>query len=382
MARGTIITRVSKDGTKRYATVLRINGRQQWRTWDKKREAEHYLDNLSPDVRDHTYREIKPATFKEYVDHWQETELIPQNFKPSTYGGYRSVIEHHLLPEFKNYPIGAISSAEINSFKAKLLKADLNGKTVRNVLILLGKILEQAVNEDYLRRSPMKAVELPKIDKEQKGRTLKPDEIRSILKACDGDIHTMVATAIATGMRRSEQFALDWENVDWEKNTISVRRALYWKYGKYHGKQKGERSYTFTAPKSKKSIRDIDISPELRKELRELYLKGGRKGLIFCTSNGTPYSPENIAKRSFGEVLIRAEAQRVKDGIPPIGHVRWHDLRHTFGSLKIHQGEKIYDVMRWMGHSSIEVTIGIYCHEIESRNPEAAAKTDAMIFGS
>jgi integrase len=64
--------------------------------------------------------------------------------------------------------------------------------------------------------------------------------------------------------------------------------------------------------------------------------------------------------------------------LPAIGKVRWHDLRRTFGSLKIDQGENIYYVVRQMGHSSIQVTIDIYGHHLESRNPQAAAKTDAM----
>ena len=50
MARGTILAVTLKDGTKRYKTIIRINGKQQWRTWYKKRDAENYLDDLSPEV--------------------------------------------------------------------------------------------------------------------------------------------------------------------------------------------------------------------------------------------------------------------------------------------------------------------------------------------
>jgi integrase len=64
-----------------------------------------------------------------------------------------------------------------------------------------------------------------------------------------------------------------------------------------------------------------------------------------------------------------------------VGPVRFHDLRHTYGSMKIDQGENIYDVQRWMGHSSIQVTIDIYGHPLTDRGQEAAAKTDAVLFG-
>jgi integrase len=92
-------------------------------------------------------------------------------------------------------------------------------------------------------------------------------------------------------------------------------------------------------------------------------------------------NPDNFVKRNLRRMLDKAEEQRVKDGLPAIRKVRWHDLRHTFGSLKIDQGEDLLYVSRQMGHSSIQVTADIYAHQIRARRPGAAAKTDAMIFG-
>jgi len=65
-----------------------------------------------------------------------------------------------------------------------------------------------------------------------------------------------------------------------------------------------------------------------------------------------------------------------------LGRVRFHDLRHTFGALKIEQGENVYYIQRQMGHSSVQVTIDVYGHLLESRKPDAAAKTDAFLFGA
>jgi integrase len=91
--------------------------------------------------------------------------------------------------------------------------------------------------------------------------------------------------------------------------------------------------------------------------------------------------PDNFVKRDFAAVLRKAEAQRKKDGLPEIGKVRWHDLRHTFGSLKLDQGEDVVYVSKQMGHSSVQVTLKVYAHQIRAKRPEAAAKTDAVIFG-
>ena len=64
------------------------------------------------------------------------------------------------------------------------------------------------------------------------------------------------------------------------------------------------------------------------------------------------------------------------------GKVRFHDRRHTFGALKIEQGENPYYIQRQMGHSSIQVTFDIYGHLLRSRKPEAAVRTDNLLFGS
>jgi integrase len=229
----------------------------------------------------------------------------------------------------------------------------------------------------------MIGVDKPKVHREQKGRALKPDEIQSILSACDEEFRPMFATAVATGMRRGELFGLDWEHVDFENSVIKVRRELYWKHGKYFDRKEGEPAFTFVTPKSKQSVREIDLSPELRKQLLELQMRNGRpQGLVFSTSKGTPLNPENVINRDLARTLNRAEAMRQEAGLPPIGDFRWHDLRHTFGSLKIDQGEDLVYVSRQLGHASVQITADVYAHQMRARRPEAAAKTDAAIFGA
>src|SRR5262249_28304440 len=137
--------------------------------------------------------------------------------------------------------------------------------------------------------------------------------------------------------------------------------------------------------KSATSIREIDLSPKLKQELRKLYddqsdtkvtaddiVTVPPTGLVFVTEDGSPIEPDRFAKHQFATAVKRAK----------IGKVRFHDLRHTFGSIKIEQGENLYYVQRQMGHSSIEITVGVYGHLIEARKAAAAAKTDEFIFST
>jgi integrase len=61
---------------------------------------------------------------------------------------------------------------------------------------------------------------------------------------------------------------------------------------------------------------------------------------------------------------------------------RLHDLRHTYGSLKIEQGENLKYIQTQMGHSSIRITLDIYGHLLKDTNPEAAERTDRLVFGT
>jgi integrase len=64
-----------------------------------------------------------------------------------------------------------------------------------------------------------------------------------------------------------------------------------------------------------------------------------------------------------------------------LAKIRFHDLRHTYASLLINQGEHPKYIQNQMGHSSIKVTMDVYGHLMEDTNPEAASKLGNSIFG-
>ena len=398
---GSIHKRFLKDGSARWQAMVTVNGRQMGKRFKRKKDAEDWISRLKVDVNDGTYRELKKASFGQYIEHWKKTHLIEARYKPSTLMTHRCVLETRILPEFQYCPMTAISSAEINRFMAKVLN---DGKTVGNILGLLNKICKDAIADGYLRHSPMEGVRKPKDSKKRMGKTMTPEEIRTVLQIAD-DISTdprelpnvrkatsrirlLFLVAVLTGMRRGELLGLQWPDVDFTKDLIHVRRALFFRRGKYF--EEASRGATFVEPKSEKSKREIDLSPTLKRELLELWISlvTPQDGLVFCTADGKPLDPDNVIGRNFCSLLQKVglgKWEEIKNGdrIRRIfrSDFRWHDLRHTFGSLKLDQGANIYYVQRQMGHSSIQVTVDIYGHLLENRKPEEAAKTDQLVFG-
>jgi integrase len=141
-----------------------------------------------------------------------------------------------------------------------------------------------------------------------------------------------------------------------------------------------QRNYScgrFTTPKSKKSRR-VDLSKQLRAALLELRdtrlltaMMAGQASIaddLVCPSHaGTVIAPDNVMPRYMEPTLERAGLRRF----------RFHDLRHTFGSLLIQDGASLAYVKDQMGHSSIQITVDTYGHLIPGADIAWVDRLDA-----
>lgn len=187
-----------------------------------------------------------------------------------------------------------------------------------------------------------------------------PEEIRLFLDNVNPVYYTLFLTAVMTGVRRGELLALQWGDIDWNSNQISVRRSIY----------RGE----LVNPKSKNSIRRIVITPILRQALERHRLLGRKSelGLMFSQESGLPLDPDNLINREFKPALDRAGLRRI----------RFHDLRHSYASLLISQGENIKFIQSQLGHSSAKTTLDRYGHLMPDLENDAARRLDKTVFGS
>lgn len=153
-------------------------------------------------------------------------------------------------------------------------------------------------------------------------------EAATMLDSC---VFPMIVTARYTGMRLGELLALEWHDFDWEKKLVRVVNKLFHTVKNYQ-------------------CRTVPISDELRDKLLP-YIKAS--GLCFPTPNGGKY--EHEGPRRDLRTIFR------KIGIDPKERKGWHEFRHTFASRLAQQGISLYKIMKWLGHSSMQVT-QIYAH--------------------
>ncbi len=230
-------------------------------------------------------------------------------------------------------------------------------------------MFKHAVRWGYLRESPALYVEKPRADRKEMD-FLVPEEIRSLLEHVRPQFHALFLSAVLTGMRRGELLGLQWGDIDWNGDQIYIRRSLYFEA---HRKGK-EKRWRFITPKSKNSIRAINMSPTLALALKKYRLAhaAGSFDLVFSHVDGRPREPGNLVKREYLPALRRAGLRRIT----------FHSLRHSFTALLIAQGENIKYIQSQLGHASVQTTLDRYGHLLPATHKDAAKRLDATLFGN
>jgi integrase len=309
--------------------------------------------------------EDKRPTFGAYADAWLK-DYARIECKTSTADGYEGVLDQYLRPRFGKKLLDEIRRDDIKALINQLISKELSRNTIRNALCVIRSLFNYAIEEGLIESNP--AARLGRFTRsakgtETKGVALTATEVQQFLKAAQEICpyyHPLLLMAVRTGLRRGELVALQWGDVQLGGDASDSDRFVLVQHNYVR------REHTTT--KSKKSRR-VDLSRELRRVLLELrdrrlleaYLKGKTDisdELVFQTPQATILDPDNLYHRVFLPVLAKAG----------IREIRFHDLRHTFGSLLLQNGASIVYVKEQMGHSSIQVTVDIYGHLIPGAN--------------
>jgi integrase len=131
----------------------------------------------------------------------------------------------------------------------------------------------------------------------------------------------------------------------------------------------------FQQPKTRGSVRAIAMTPTLVSKLRSHRMASSFKDeddLIFPSERGTPLDGRNMVRRFFEPALCKA-------GLP---RMRFHDLRHTFASLLIAQGEHPKLISEQLGHASTQITLDRYGHLMDQSYGDASARLEAALFAT
>jgi integrase len=268
--------------------------------------------------------------------------------KPSTLRDYESTLRNHVLPYLAEIRLEDLTRERIERWAAHELDPDrqLANRTREKTITVFHGVMERARRLYRLPANPVSDVEKPRTASKTEIQVFSPEEVMALVRAAESDQDAAIyLTAAFTGLRQGELIALRWRDVDFVGSAIRVRASCT--------------NGHLTSPKSGK-VRSIPMAPKVGEALARLGQREwftGDDDLVFIGVTGGYLDGSALSKR------YRAALERA--ALRPL---RFHDLRHTFGTRVIGVAD-IRRVQEWMGHANVQTTMQ-YLHY-----PQTAWKT-------
>ncbi len=340
-----------------------------------KGEAQRRLRELLREVEAGGYASNDRLTVATLAQRWLAAKQ--HRVVAKTYAFYASHVRLYIAPALGSLRLEALRPAHIEAAIGEWARGErndrehgaLSGRTVAHVFNTLRTILRWGVKMGFLVRNVVEAVDPPRFERKEM-HVLDPAGVTRLLRAADGtELRAIVAVAIGTGLRRGELLALRWSDVSGDMRRLTVHRSL-----------ESVKGVTRTKPpKTARSARTIALPPFVADILRaqrrqqeaqgrDIDLKVDDGGWVFTRADGSSWEPGAFSL-AFARFVKRAK----------LPHVRFHDLRHSFGTLALASGVDLQTVSRALGHESTAITSRIYLHAIEALQEDAAGRIDALL---
>lgn len=275
--------------------------------------------------------------------------------------GYDTLMKNHVYPYFKEKGLRpcVITKDNLQEFiNEKAKNGKLNGKgglaprSLKLIKNIVNQTLQFCVSEGMIPSNPCQFVKLPACQRYEAKFYTKSQIDELLEKIKNEPLYPLIRLTALYGLRRSEALGLCWDCVNFEAETITIRRTVS-KVTTVVAKDK---------TKNTSSRRSFPMTPDIKQLLLELRAQQeqdkkffGKEyhdcDYVFRWPDGRPFSPDYVSDK-FPKLLKAA-------GMPKI---RFHELRHSAASNLLNMGFSLKDVQEWLGHSDIKTTANIYGH--------------------
>ena len=314
--------------------------------------------------------------FGDYLIEW--IEIAKQNLQLSTYAAYKNKIKY--IAEYFNergITLQGLTPVDIQTYYKWLTD---NGKTIQactHAHVIIRRALEIAYRTDIIPVNPAAKVQKPKSPKyEAKYYDIK--QLKTLFDCMQGDrFELMYKMTAFYGLRRSELCGMQWNSIDFEKNTLTLNHSVVQTC--VNGKLQLIRKDMM---KNASSKRTMPLIPDLKEALLKLRIKQEHNRTLYSNGYDMQYVDyvwvDDLGKLINPNTLTcHFKALLAQNGLPPI---RFHELRHSCASLLIACGVSMKEIQEWLGHSAISTTADIYSH-LNYSSKLNVASTLTNVFG-
>lgn len=341
------------------------------------------------------------ATVNDTFDRYMTTKY---DLRDSTRNGYLYTYDHFVRDNFGLKKIIDIKYSDVLQYYHYLLdEKGIALGTLDSVHCLLHPTFQLAVRDDIIRKNPTDGVmrEVSKRAGKNRGirHALTVEEQRAFMSyIANHPVYyhwwPIFTVLLGTGCRIGECIGLRWQDLDFEKRTISINHSVV-----YYS-QKGTRSSAMhvSLPKTEAGVRQIpmldmvkdafEMEREEQKETGEnRQVLDGMSGFVFTNRFGKIPNPQTIndtisrIRNSYNaEEILNARKEHRETLLLP--EFSCHHLRHTFATRLCETETNLKVIQSIMGHRSIETTMDIYAEATERKKQESfenlARKLDSI----
>lgn len=367
-----------KDGKKYYMLQVflgkdEVTGKKKYTTrrgFKTRKEALLCEAKIKTEIATNGLLNTDVTTFKEIYELWYEG--YQHTIKESTLV-VNSYVFKLLLKKLETLQLRKITLPYCQKIINDYSK-EFSLSTLKKIKIYGVMILEYAVKMKVIYSNPMKDVLLPKkkvdINSNDADLYYTKDELNHFLKLVDSTndikLSAMFRVLAYTGIRKGELQALNWDDIDFNNNTININKTL---------SINSEYKITVQTPKSKSSIRKISIDEQTKLILKRW--KAKQRELFFSVGTRVkkhqPCFTEEVTNSylylNFMNDKLRKICKKHK-----FKQIKIHGFRHTHCSLLFESGFTIQEVQDRLGHSDLKTTMSIYAHVTEKQRDKMADK--------
>ena len=336
------------------------------------KELQRQVTLFEEKVKNGNYEDVSKIKLSEFIPRY--FEVVGDKLAPLTLSRYKRAVDVYINPALGHLKLSAIRPIHIQQFIQQMEKGGIrsDGKgnfspsSIRRYLVILQSIFKCAYKLGLISSNPTESARLtlPEMN-ETEIEVFTKQEAYDMLNCLESEplkYQVLIQLALLTGCRRGELVALQWDSINLEQKTVSIKQSAY--------QLTGEKVKT-KAPKTKKSIRTVAIPEymvtllkqyrlEQKQERFQLGDKWQEGGWVFTQWDGQPMYP-TTPTQWFSKFLKRHN----------LPHKKFHALRHTSATLLLSNGTNIKTVASRLGHTQLSTT-NRYLHALQEADIQAS----------
>jgi integrase len=324
----------------------------------RRRDAENAVLSLRAKINSGVR---SPETVNDLITHYLQNELTLERKAFATVDGHTAYINSYVLPKWGIYRLSEVRTVAVEKWLESLPLAPGSRTKIRNIM---SAIYSHSIRHEWLTFNPISKVRCS-AKRLREPDVLTPAEFQSLMSQLDVRERAMVMLAGATGLRRSELFALRWCDVNFQTLEVAVTRSCV----------RGR----FGNVKTEASGKPVPLHTSVRDALLEWREKSDYKAdsdFLFPSLrlNGTkPLTPDMVLRKILRPALKRAEVTGKRIG--------WHTFRHSLATNLRTLGVDVKVAQELLRHSNSRVTMDIYTQAVSAEKRLASGKQIEMLVG-